>query len=256
MKFQDWFDSRLKEYDSIEELQDSNMHYIVTDLFTLKKTYNAYKHTGLLNTEYVELGQIKDDENELYFFMVYDKYINFDSIFQYIKDIRGLNLVDELSKYNYKEALKDCFMFVMSLDGSDKELDENKEYYFYISLNPNNYNIKYINEIDNIFNKCIPDYKVSIEHIETLIMSLLKDDKIFKYTFGTNWENVGVIAFETKEDLDYYLEHREKIFNKTNISISKEDLDFLIKNATHYSEYEPQVHFNNKNNNGNEPLLN
>lgn len=254
MKFLEWFDRKLIYIDSVDELKELKMHYIITDINILKKVYNAYKHTGILDLEEIKIGRIDGDKKDIYYFLANDKYLNLDSVFQFIRDMKGFDISSKLDK----EVIKKCFTFVMTLDGSSKDFDPNKEYYFLLSLNPDMFTLEYIKEVDLLLNKEIQSSNpTKLDDVIDTFIHIIESNPIFKYTIATNWEAFAIIGFEDEEKLSSYIEYREEHCNDNyNISMSKEDLEYLLNHTSHFTDYEPQVHYNNKDKNNDEPLLN
>lgn len=234
MKFKDWFDEKLVVIDSsdvTEEMQKLKYHYILTDIGILKKLYSAYKHTGLLDLGEVHIVKGKKDKKNLYFFAVDDKYINFDSIFEFIRNMKGFDILSTLDR----DDIKKCFTFIMSPIGAFKDFEDNKEYYFLLSLNPDQYVLEYIESVE-----CPLNIKISLSNtLDGVIdefINLVKTDSLFRYIVATNWENFAIIGFEAEEDMHLYFKNRRENSKESQmLIISKEDMERILKENSNFS---------------------
>lgn len=221
MKFQDWFDRKVEHFIDINELKRLKYHYITTDIYILKKLFNAYKHTGILDLSEIKIGIIDKEDRKFYYFIVNDEYLNLDSLFEYIRNIKGFELLDKLNRFD----IENCFSFVMSADGS-KDFIPNQKYYFLLSLNPEMYELDYIKKLDKILNEKITKYNTLDGIIDELIQ-LIKSDETFKYIIATNWEGFGIIGYETKDELNEYINLRNS--QSRFIKISNDQLPDELK---------------------------
>ena len=224
MKFKDWFNEKLITVKNKADLDRLYCHILRCHIDILKHTYNAYKHTGILDLKEVCVIRVKDDEKNFYYLGVDDEYLNFDSIFNYIRSAIGYEIMKDIDK----EFLRKVFMF--SFDNPLQELQPDDKYYFLITINPAHYALNYVERIEDLIGPYITHY-TSVSELLDEFIELMNTNDTIRYTISTIWEDFGIIAFESEENFYNYIKERslnKELSNGISVPITKDEMRQVV----------------------------
>ena len=227
MKFKDWFDEKLITVYTEEELKELDFHSVRCNLKCLKKLYNAYKHTGLLYVDEVHIIRISNNPKDVYYFAADDKYINFDTVIDYLFNIIGYDLLSNIDK----DTVKKYFLF--SYEHMNKEFKNDEKYYFTLTLNPNRYNIHYIRDIEYIITEAmvqldIDTYCTKEDMVDNFI-NLINTNEQIKNIIANVWRDFAILSFDSYSDLSSYnnMKLEDNIITR-KLNISEDEMNKLL----------------------------
>ena len=128
-------------------------------------------------------------------------------------------LVDQIDRENFENMLV----------RPPYDINMDNKFYFHASLNPSDYVSDYITKIEPVINKDLVRYG-TVDELYNSFITLLETDKVFRASYQILSGSFGILMFNSKEDLNSYIEGRNKMHDPQVIKISSlEDLGDLGK---------------------------
>lgn len=241
MKFKDWFDSKLEPKDYTEkDIEDLCLSWSRINLDVLKKIYNAYKHTGLLDLDEVYIFKNSNLPKDYYYLAINDKVMNIEDIFSFTRQMVGNDILTKLDK----EEFKKFFLFIYDKDTTYNDKDK---YFFLLSLNPNEYTTEYIETIEDLLNENITLHN-TVNGVIDEVIDLVKSNNYIKNVILSIWRDFAIMGFKSQVELTNYIKNRTLLEQDNIIKVeSEEELKELLRSLSNS---------NSNNNNGNNTLLN
>lgn len=220
MRFKDWLKERSIEIESYEVLADCKVDYIGTYLDVLERVYNLYDITDFMHMEGIKIFHVNGKSKFPYYFAIdHDCVFDFDSIFDLVRNFTRYMLVDQIDRENFENMLV----------RPPYDINMDNKFYFHASLNPSDYVSDYITKIEPVINKDLVRYG-TVDELYNSFITLLETDKVFRASYQILSGSFGILMFNSKEDLNSYIEGRNKIPDPQVIKIgSLEDLGDLGK---------------------------
>ena len=216
-----WFKKKLVRIKTLDELREKVVHYAILDIPVMKKIYNLYKNTGLMDLD--EIYPIYLEENDVYFIGCDNDSLDVSSMFE---SIIILTYSIELDMASEKDLIQFCLMF-NSKTGflvplrlqKDEEAtkpymvveDFEKEYYYLLSLNPYEEDIDHIHNVEIDLKRDILNSGKIMDFLHNF-KDLLSNDNKFKNIITLANRNFSVLVFESEQDREHYLISRDRQF--------------------------------------------
>lgn len=191
MKFQDWFDERVKVVYDVEELKKSNLNFIDTNIPIIKKIYNFYKNTSIIDI----LGIYKNETGTgREYLITLDGSIDVSGVFQ---NIKFLTINGILKNINKEYFINDCLM-------KRNVKINNNNFYCILTLNPYEYSNEYIKSVEKVLNENIDTY-TNIDLLYDQFINELKTNSLFKAVLETTFLDFAIVCFKDKDEYKEFI---------------------------------------------------
>lgn len=214
MEFKDWFEERLIEVDNVTYLDNIEYGFFPTTKEIIEKIYNFFKDDFDM-IDFLDIVHCKNYSDIVYNLVFKNDLICYESLIYLLKLL------------NNNEALKnmEIDLFYRLFVNAHKIDIMNDEFYCLMSLNPKFVDPEYIIQFEDYINKFLPEY-TNINHLHNVFESELILNAELNAIVQTNFDLIGIVCFETKEQLEEYkAKTRASIITDDDLEDAKSKLE-------------------------------
>lgn len=216
MKFKDWFDEKIIEIDDPKEYVEK-FNYVATTLDIVKKVYNLFKDTKLI--DYIDIVYDHDNHTDIFNYII----VFTNNLFDFKCVLDTVMIFNNIERI--KHAKEDIGYFENTAISNPYHLDLDDDFYCLLTVNPNKYIPEYIIELEEYLNEGIDGHTVMM-NLYNQFTTKLESDKDFANLLSTIYNDFAIVCFESEDELNEYNRiTRLSIDNLTSFIRSLEDED-------------------------------
>lgn len=221
MDFKTWLKEKtigIITKEDLNDMSENDVQYMATNKDILENIYNLYKDTNIL--DFTDIYILKHERFD-YVLVFTNELIDSYNIFETTKFLNSNKTFKNINM----ESLKALFI---------NDIEDYDDFYVLLTLDPNIYKLDYVKKIEKLLNKTITKF-TNLDLLYKEFKNLLNSDIESRLIIQTNMANFGIIAFNSLEEYNNYIDDRDEFFSNIQKSLINNIQNILPDNMDIHS---------------------